>query len=356
MAEDEDEEFYSPRVSLGGTGTGSGSRRDFAAVAVDGEGVGGRNSESSSCSCSSTSSRSLTASISPPISLSPRRSEPISPEATHAMPTQSVFAMMSPMESSPDRNIIKSPSLSIASTSPDTRLSPSRFNLLNRHELSSASTSPERELKKDLDNKSSKLFNVLVNNANVGGSPLEKKKDLSPSSSSASSLSSASASPDRFSKKSENASPSRLNESSLSSSPDESPRMLNVFGQISSPVRTNDALEQPISVPPSPPPPPPPPPPLVLSRQRKQWELPVVSTPAGQAVSQPPALIPPSRPFVMQNTTKVSPVELPPSSKTEESVEEEALKPKLKPLHWDKVRASSDREMVWDHLRSSSFK
>ncbi|EPS59732.1 formin-like protein 1, partial [Genlisea aurea] len=27
-------------------------------------------------------------------------------------------------------------------------------------------------------------------------------------------------------------------------------------------------------------------------------------------------------------------------------------KPKLKPLHWDKVRASSDREMVWDQLRS----
>lgn len=35
---------------------------------------------------------------------------------------------------------------------------------------------------------------------------------------------------------------------------------------------------------------------------------------------------------------------------------EETPKPKLKALHWDKVRASSDREMVWDHLRSSSFK
>ncbi|KAJ0800654.1 putative formin, FH2 domain-containing protein [Helianthus annuus] len=29
--------------------------------------------------------------------------------------------------------------------------------------------------------------------------------------------------------------------------------------------------------------------------------------------------------------------------------------PKLKPLHWDKVRAASDRSMVWDKLRSSSF-
>ncbi|KAL4378394.1 hypothetical protein GQ457_02G036300 [Hibiscus cannabinus] len=29
--------------------------------------------------------------------------------------------------------------------------------------------------------------------------------------------------------------------------------------------------------------------------------------------------------------------------------------PKLKPLHWDKVRAAPDRSMVWDKLRSSSF-
>jgi hypothetical protein len=51
----------------------------------------------------------------------------------------------------------------------------------------------------------------------------------------------------------------------------------------------------------------------------------------------------------------VSPIELPPSSKTVQDAEE-TPKPKLKPLHWDKVRASSDREMVWDHLKSSSFK
>lgn len=30
-------------------------------------------------------------------------------------------------------------------------------------------------------------------------------------------------------------------------------------------------------------------------------------------------------------------------------------KPSLKPLHWDKVRATSDRAMVWDKLKSSSF-
>jgi hypothetical protein len=30
-------------------------------------------------------------------------------------------------------------------------------------------------------------------------------------------------------------------------------------------------------------------------------------------------------------------------------------RPKLKPLHWDKVRTSSDRDMVWDRLKSNSF-
>lgn len=30
-------------------------------------------------------------------------------------------------------------------------------------------------------------------------------------------------------------------------------------------------------------------------------------------------------------------------------------KPKLKPLHWDKVRATSERATVWDQLKSSSF-
>ncbi|CAL5213245.1 unnamed protein product [Lathyrus oleraceus] len=34
---------------------------------------------------------------------------------------------------------------------------------------------------------------------------------------------------------------------------------------------------------------------------------------------------------------------------------EETRKPKLKALHWDKVKASSDRAMVWDQLRPSSF-
>ncbi|KAI4387208.1 hypothetical protein MLD38_005057 [Melastoma candidum] len=35
--------------------------------------------------------------------------------------------------------------------------------------------------------------------------------------------------------------------------------------------------------------------------------------------------------------------------------ERDAGRPKLKPLHWDKVRATSDRETVWDQIKSSSF-
>ncbi|CAH9120844.1 unnamed protein product [Cuscuta epithymum] len=72
------------------------------------------------------------------------------------------------------------------------------------------------------------------------------------------------------------------------------------------------------------PPPPPPPPASGLE-------------PPATANVGPPVLITPSRQVVSKN------------------LNEEAVKPKLKPLHWDKVKASSDRVMVWDHLKSNSF-
>lgn len=94
-----------------------------------------------------------------------------------------------------------------------------------------------------------------------------------------------------------------------------------------------------------PPPPPPPPPP-------RFWELPADPTPIDDPFFGPPALLPPSRPVVLQNPA--------PESEQPEGCEAlerngETPKPKLKPLHWDKVRASSDRAMVWDQLKSSSF-
>ncbi|KAK1272144.1 Formin-like protein 1 [Acorus gramineus] len=103
-----------------------------------------------------------------------------------------------------------------------------------------------------------------------------------------------------------------------------------------------------------PPPPPPPPPPA------RYWEtLPPNRPPP---LLRPPSLVTPSRGSVcLNNPTAVFPVESSSSSSSREEEKEEKdevverLKPKLKPLHWDKVRASSDRAMVWDQLKSSSF-
>lgn len=43
------------------------------------------------------------------------------------------------------------------------------------------------------------------------------------------------------------------------------------------------------------------------------------------------------------------------SSERLEANDTEGGKPKLKALHWDKVRATSDRATVWDQIKSSSF-
>ncbi|KAL0436662.1 UNVERIFIED_CONTAM: Formin-like protein 1 [Sesamum radiatum] len=129
----------------------------------------------------------------------------------------------------------------------------------------------------------------------------------------------------------------------------------------------------PVSVPPPRPPPPPPvpsppPPPPPPS---KAWESPKTPTLPAKKPIEPPVLIGPLRPIAVESPTLISPIELPtndsqtvktdggkesPNTETEHSSEESNPKPKLKPLHWDKVRASSDREMVWDQLKSSSFK
>ncbi|KAL8026929.1 hypothetical protein ABFX02_14G062000 [Erythranthe guttata] len=143
-----------------------------------------------------------------------------------------------------------------------------------------------------------------------------------------------------------------------------SPRTSNVESpiRISSPVHHNTTVvPPPVSVPP-PPPPPPPTPPL------SQWESPNAPTSAAKN---------PVEPIPLEIPMSVSPIELTSndsqtltndgnkespnkekeySSETADRNEESTPKPKLKPLHWDKVRASSDREMVWDQLKCSSFK
>ncbi|EHA8592587.1 putative formin-like protein 1 [Cocos nucifera] len=94
-----------------------------------------------------------------------------------------------------------------------------------------------------------------------------------------------------------------------------------------------------------PPPPPPPPPPPV-----GYWESRIRKPQA----SQPPVLTPPSPTGMKNSSTAVFPAASPVNSDAVEK-SEETPRPKLKPLHWDKVRASSDRAMVWDQLKSSSF-
>ncbi|XP_030492086.2 formin-like protein 2 [Cannabis sativa] len=114
-----------------------------------------------------------------------------------------------------------------------------------------------------------------------------------------------------------------------------------------SPCRKSDASDQrrqyvPVKLPPPPPPPPPP----------RFWEAPAAMR------GGPPPLVTPSR-HVFQNSEVVSTGGGAEESDNNgvglEKRSEESSKPKLKALHWDKVRASSDRAMVWDQLKSSSF-
>lgn len=380
-ADEDEEEFYSPKGSLGGrdssSATGSGSRRVFAAN--EGENIGGRSCDSGSTSFSSTSGspdRSHSASLSPPVSLSPKRSQPKAPEtsvvhgASLGVQTNQVE---SPALSSVHNNNryvnVQSSSLSSSSSTPEKAFACEGQSPL----LSPLSLSPSRALQKNSNLSSPRLSNAVSEGVakNAGASPrLSNASYQSRKSVTSSSAFSLPSSPEKAWERSFDQSPrissfsDRYRQSPLSlSSRPLSPTLLSspetelckIPVQDSPPQRKRweiPVLSAPVSQPHptvlAPPPPPPPP--------RKQWEIPAHSTPTAQPISRPPELIPPSRPFVLQNPTiKVSPVEMPPSSENA-GVVDETQKPKLKPLHWDKVRANSDREMVWDHLRTSSFK
>ncbi|ESQ37052.1 hypothetical protein EUTSA_v10002383mg [Eutrema salsugineum] len=408
IGEEEEEEFYSPRGSASGretlTRVGSESRRVFAAVPNQNP----RSVTNDTISCSSSSSgspgRSTFISISP--SMSPKRSE--------AKPTV-ISAPEPPLRTSPgsselpDFRFVRSPSLSLASLSPGlcpvknadgglgqisrsptvtslTTSSPDR-SMDNKKEnledspqstrsttVSSSSTSPERRPNETPEaylrspshssastspyrcfQKSPEVLPAFMSNLRQGlqsqllSSPgqgflkeLDALRSRSPSSSVCSS-------PDKASHKSPVTSPrNSASSSSLSSSPDRdfsqsldvSPRISNISSQILQPPPS--AITGASRVPP---PPPPPPPPFTSWARRNQ-------------VTRPPSLTQPSHPFVIpsENLPVTTPKETPPETLCAGDLAEETPKPKLKALHWDKVRASSDREMVWDHLRSSSFK
>ncbi|XP_076915991.1 uncharacterized protein LOC143575525 [Bidens hawaiensis] len=240
--EEEFEEFYSPKGSIS-TRSGSG----FVSVPVNVKNYGsGSGSGSSSCSSSTSGSpaRSISLSISPPVSLSPIRSRPKSPE---------LIAIQTPPPP-PSRSAPPPPSPPPPPV-PESLFIPSpEIGLIGL--IDSSSDENENENKNDNGN--------------------ENENSPTP--------------------------PSRI------------------------------------------PPPPPPPPPA------SHWETsPKTPTPP----IRPPVLVPPAKPVsVMNDPPLVSPIE--PLPENQENLE--TPKPKLKPLHWDKVRASSDREMVWDQLKSSSFK
>lgn len=307
-ADEEDEEFYSPRGSLGGRessiGTGSASRRAFAAVGVDKLGHSSSTSSSSSSSGSDSPVRSVSPSISPPVSLSPKISRPKSPEL---VALQTTFAPSSPP---PQLSFFNGPLI-------QQKLSPS------------PSPSPT-----------------------VSQSP-----SPSPPSSS---------SPERVYSRSRESSPTLSNASDHIL---ESPVIIRRIAEQNVPASIPAAAAAPPPAPPVsiPPPPPPPPPPS------KHWESPRTPSPAAiKLVSEPPALVTTLKPLSLESPALISPMQLPansePIEKDEDTLElrnlssenveqsDENPKPKLKPLHWDKVRASSDREMVWDQLKSSSFK
>ncbi|XP_068655000.1 formin-like protein 6 [Aristolochia californica] len=108
------------------------------------------------------------------------------------------------------------------------------------------------------------------------------------------------------------------------------------------------------STPPPPPPPPPlpptpPPPPPLPHRHSETSVTPVPTRP-------PPGRIQMLKPSPTQgNQDKLPAPVMENLELLEAGVNSDETKPKLKPLHWDKVRATSDRATVWDHLKSSSF-
>ncbi|KAJ0947920.1 putative formin, FH2 domain-containing protein [Helianthus annuus] len=270
--DEEFEEFYSPRGSIG---TGSGSRTTFGGVPVENYesgriigsvpgSVSGSGSGSSSCSSSSSGSpvRSVSLSISPPVSLSPIRSRPKSPEllSIQTPPPPSRLAPPPPPPPPPPQNlVIPSPEIGLSDFSSDQYSPPPP-----------ARTPPPPPQ------------NLVIPLPEIGLSEFSSDQDSPPA-------------------------PTRI---------------------------------------PTPPPPPPPLPPT------KYWDSQSPKTPASV---RPPVLVTPARPVPVindQDQPEVSPME--PLPENQENLE--TPKPKLKPLHWDKVRASSDREMVWDQLKSSSFK
>ncbi|XP_010463998.1 PREDICTED: formin-like protein 6 [Camelina sativa] len=125
------------------------------------------------------------------------------------------------------------------------------------------------------------------------------------------------------------------------------------------PPRRSPPLPLQAPAPPPPPPPPPrftpPPPPqkrprdFPILRKLTSSEATTISTTSPSRTQAFKTPSPNSKAVEEVNVKSVGSLEKSGDGDTDPS------KPKLKPLHWDKVRASSDRATVWDQLKSSSF-
>ncbi|GAB2282379.1 hypothetical protein Dimus_016924 [Dionaea muscipula] len=347
---DDDEEFYSPRGSASGreslTENGSGSRRVFAAglqaenITDNRKSNGFTSSSRSSSSATYSPDRSASISISPAVSTSPKSSKPKSPELIEmqAPPAPPPSSPPLPPLSFPHSPPYSSPERGLEEIKEEEEHSPLLSNSSRSSQTPSPVDSPRLSTLSAINTK------LLAAGAGEGilHSPASQHSSPSSSLSNASTPSRKSSSSLRFpaflrGKRSGSSSPSSPESPiSAASSSNKSPRTRNRSFSPSVPRTTNGPATERSSHGSSGAPPPPPPP------------LPPLTRRSSSPISPPPA----SEPRTAK-TTLSKPVAV--EDQTTDCIEETS-RPKLKPLHWDKVRASSDREMVWDHLRSSSFK
>ncbi|GAB2298176.1 hypothetical protein Dimus_032248 [Dionaea muscipula] len=333
-ADEEEEEFYSPRGSASARESfaenGSSPPRAFAAEKrIENRRSNGSSTWSRSSSLATYSpDRSASISTSPAISTSPKSSKPKSPELIEmqaplapppsSTPLPQLFLLDSPPYSSPERGL------------EEIKEEEEESLLLSNRSRSSRMQSPVESPRLSTINTKHFLAPAAVIDRNLH-SPASQHSSLSSSFSNASSWSRNASSSLRF--------PAFLRRERRASSPPESPisasSSSNPSPRVSS-IVDGPSTEQISSGAPPPPPPPPSLPPPVTRRSSS----PISARPLSEQK--------------MAETALLKPVTV--DVEAADHAAEETPRPKLKPLHWDKVRASSDHEMVWDHLRSSSFK
>lgn len=337
MASEEDV-FFSPVELSSSIGTRSAARGDLssAPAAAPAENLVESSGSQSSCTTSSYSTRSVSLSTSPPVSLSPTISLiHKSPELT------AVQTAPAPTLVGPQRPVVMTQLANLTSSKSSEESLDSSARTSNASSIGNAEGSPVRvytvvwskvggsssggetaTMSQSILSKTQveEEFKNGIGNAGLSQFP-QKRNSRSPS------VSSSFSSPERR----------------LGKTPDSSPLVFNPFHpNMESQAKPENSIQKSVAALP----PPPPRLPLPPGGYRER----LVSSPS---ISQP-NLKPPG-PNTPLKPPLVSPIELHRNSESF-GKNEEVQKPKLKPLHWDKVRASSSSETVWDQLKSSSFR